>query len=251
MADQLLSNRVVIIVASLLAIGILLDGKAYNRPPQLQPAYSIQNARTVTVRQNDQTIMAFEKQTDQWMLTTPVNAPARTERVQVLIDSNYQTNRSYAAMNLPLTELFSNAIELEIDGHPFKLGNIEPVSKMRYVLAADKVYLQADHVIPMLRASTSAFVDLAITSAVTGVTIDDIKQANPQSWSGLRALGIISRENITEDAAASVVVKQETSDRQFNLHYQQGSTLLISPQQAFGYILSPEQIIQLNLAAFN
>ncbi len=251
MADQLLSNRVVIIIASLLAIGILLDGKAYNRSPQLQSIYSIQNARSVTVSQNDQTTMAFERHSDQWMLTTPLNAPANAQRVQVLIDSNWQTNRSYSATDLPLTELFSDAIELDIDGHLFRLGTIEPVSKMRYVMAGDKVYLQADHVIPVLRASTSAFVDLTIASNVTAVTVDDIKQENPQSWSGLKALGIISLEDISEDAAAVVQVKQKTGDQQFNLHYQQGTAILVPPQQAFGYILSPQQLIQLDLGAFN
>lgn len=251
-SNKLLSNRVVIFIATLLAVGILLDGKAYNRVPPQQSIYPITDARTVKISNNDRVIIAFEKTADRWLQTIPTSAPVSGERVQFLIDSNHQTNRRYATSELPVTDLFNDAVKLDIDGYTFTFGPLEAVSKQRYVLAEDTVYLQADRVLPMLHAGTSAFIDLTMTTDVKQVSIAGEQQDNAHSWSRLKALGVIGRQKINTDSITSVQLEQQDKRRkQFNLHRQNGTTILISSADLFGYILSPQQSSLLGLTDYD
>lgn len=247
----LLSNKVIGTIAIVLAMGILLDGKLYNRTPKATGIFPLTQPATISISQHDDVIMAFEKRDDLWVMTSPTDAPLNQQRVQVLLDSNSQVSRSYSAAGLPMADLFPKPITMEIDGHQFQLGELEPVSKQRYVLAEDHVYLQADHVIPMLRAGTSAFLDLQLTNTVTKVEIDEHEIHNPEAWSSLKALGIVPRSKLNTDPITTVTVTQQNKGKStLQLHVQEGVIILASPLNRYGYLISQQQSTQLGLAKY-
>lgn len=245
---RLSSNTVISIIAAGLAIGVLLDGKLYNKSPATTTIFTLPSPGKIIISQQDTTMMVLEKQSDQWLLTEPVIAPLNTERVNVLLESNQQTKRSYATADLPIEQLFLNPVTVEIDGHSFQLGIIEPVSKQRYVLANDRVYLQADHVMPMIRSGTSPFLDLSITSVVQQVSIDGAIASDNRAWSSLKALGIVPRKQITTAPIHSIEVFQANKQRTvFQLYNQEGVAILAAPGSEFGYLISAQQAQQLGL----
>ena len=246
------SNLFISIVAAILGTGVLLDGKLYNKTPVSRSIFSLPAPSKITISQQDSIMMIFEKQPDQWLLTEPAIAPLNPERVGVLLDSNQQTSRSYAAADLPLEELFTNPVTVEIDGNSFQLGTIEPVSKQRYVLAKNRVYLQADHIMPMIRSGTSPFLDLSITKAVKRVSIDGAIARDSNAWSSLRALGIVPRKHITTAPVHSIEVMQSNKvNMLFELFIQEGVSILATPDREFGYLLSAKQAHQLGLKKTN
>lgn len=250
-SNPLLSNKVISFIALVLMAGILLDGKLYNRTPKVTRIFPITNPVRILVKQQDQVIMAFEKNNKQWEMTEPTDAPLNAERIQVLLDSNNQLSRSYSASDLPLTDLFPDPISLEINDRQFQLGELEPVSKQRYVRAGTLVYLQADHVLPMIRAGVSAFLDLTVTNTVSKVEIDLESQPNPESWSSLTALGIVSRSKLSTDPVSSIIIRQKNkNDKVYQLHNQDGMVVLTSPLKQYGYLISEQQAIKLGLAKY-
>lgn len=247
----LLSNRVISIIAVILAAGILLDGKLYNRAPKAAMIFSLTDPATISIRQQDQLIMAFENTNEQWVMTQPTDAPLDTDRIQLLLDSNHQISRSYVAAELPLEDLFPHPVTIDIDGKQFQLGELEPVSKLRYVLADNRVYLQADHVIPMIRAGATAFLDLGLTDSVTAVEINQQSIQNPESWSSLKALGIVPNSKLDTDPVFSITIKQKSKDNQiFQVYVQEDVVILSSPSKRYGYLISQQQSEQLGLAKY-
>jgi hypothetical protein len=110
MANVLLSNKVISVVAALLLAGILLDGKLYNRLPQSTGIYSISAYPDVTVSKDNQTIMKFKHMDGRWHLTEPFVAPVHASRVQPLLDTNTQTLRSYELSELDNVKSITSCI---------------------------------------------------------------------------------------------------------------------------------------------
>lgn len=246
-----MSNRVIGIIAAVLAAGILLDGKLYNRPPQSMGIFSQANPASISISHQDQLIMAFENNNNHWVMTEPADAPLNAERIQVLLDTNHQVSRSYSTAELPLADLFPHPVTIDIDGKQFQLGELEPVSKLRYVLANDKVYLQADHVIPMIKAGTSAFLDLVLTDSVSLVEIDQQPLPGPELWSSLTALGIVPRSELDTQPLTAITIVQKNKDHMiFHLHVQEDVVILVSPSQRYGYLISQQQAKQLGLQKY-
>lgn len=246
--EMLFSNWTISIVAALLMTGILLDGKLYNNKSVSTGIFNLPAPVKITVSRRDSTIMTFAKYANQWRLTRPAVAPLNSGRVKILLDSNRQTSRNYAATDLPLEELFADPIILEIDGKSFQLGVIEPVSKQRYVLANNRVYLQADHVVPLIRSGTSPFLDLSITGNVKRVTINESVAADKNAWSSLKALGIVPRMHITSAPVDFIeIIQPNNQQTEFQYFSQEGVAILASPDSEFGYLISSQQAQKLGL----
>jgi len=166
-----ISNLTLLLVIAVLTSGILFDGILYNKPLVQQVIYPIEDAQLIELHLDDQLILAFKQSDEQWSQTHPFSAPAQQQRVQVLLDTNRFTRREYKESQLPDTDIFNQSVTLTVDGNPYELGSVEPVSNLRYVKADKRIYLQPDTVIPLLRAANNAFVDLKITAEVQQVSI--------------------------------------------------------------------------------
>ena len=251
MANLLLSNKMISVVAALLLAGILLDGKLYNVAPQSAGVYSISAYPEVTVSKDDQTILQFKHIDGRWHLIEPFVAPVHASRIQPLLDTNTQTLRSYELSELDHRQLFIDSVQVEIDNQLFQIGQLEPVSQMRYTLANNRVYLQPDHVLPLLRAGEKAFVDLTISNHVTNVQINNNKLSDMSAWSNLNALGLITPEQISGQPLAKITVtEKKTGTSSFQLYAVDGIAALMQVSGKYGYLLSARQAEALGLADF-
>ena len=209
------SNRSLAIIALALIIGAVSEGVLYNLPDTDPAIYPFNDATAIEVKYKHNVVLALSKAEDEWLVTSPFHAPAKASRVALLLESNYQTARSYNQEDLPAdigdeSGSFSDPVELRIDNNLFLLGNIEPVSQLRYVSANNKVYLQADHIVPLLQSPGSTFTNLRIAKSVDAVDLDlhlsdadnptATSRKSPSSvlpeqlsrWSNLDALAVIA-----------------------------------------------------------
>ncbi len=248
---MLLSNRSIIVIAALLFAGILLDGKAYNRTPEALEIYRLNAFPDIKISKDDQTIMRFGHVNGRWHLTEPFVAPVHASRLQPLLDTNRQSTRSYDKSEVDTSGLFSDNVVLEIDTHKYQLGQIESVSQMRYVMANERVYLQADQVIPLLHAGQKAFVDLNVTKQVVAADINGSGVADPALWSNLAALGLITSEQVTSESSATINITPQNSRKvSYQLHWLDGIAALVVDSGDYGYLLSSEQSQLLGLAEY-
>lgn len=302
----MLSNRNLAIVALVLIVGAIGDGVLYSRPVASPAIYPIKAADTIELKYQDQLVLALRKaDNESWLVTAPFHAPAIDSRVALLLDANYQTSRSYAETELkvgnssnhsnnpqssadnsvqPLfSDLFSDPVELRVNDHLFKLGMVEPVSQLRYVSANDRIYLQADYVIPLLQSPRSTFTNLDITKAVRAVSIvrlsdtdgsvpkqsltnaaavttlkpgdkNAIANATPQQlsqWQNLAALTVVDAALLNQPPTATVTVEQsDNADARFAISRYQQLFALHPEQQQFAYLISQEQAEKLGICVY-
>ncbi|OED35452.1 hypothetical protein AB833_29945 [Chromatiales bacterium (ex Bugula neritina AB1)] len=248
-AKKLWSNRAIAAIAIGLGLIIVLDGVLLNKPDSVSTIYSIDDPRSISLSQDDTLLIAFERQHGQWLVTEPQIAPAMAARMAVLLDANNYTSRSYPATELPYAELFENAVSLRIDDNLFSLGQLEPVSQLRYVYANKQVYLQPDFIMPLLQAGYNAFTDLLVTAEVSEVSIDNKAVENIQLWSELQSIGIVRKPDTNVPALASItVIEKDKPPRTFNLYSQGNGVTLVDEGFGYGYLLAPEQTAALGLS---
>lgn len=244
------SNLALLAVIGLLGVGILLDGTLYNKAPLQTAIHPIADAKTIEINIKDQAIVRLKKTGKQWLQIYPIEAPALSLRVQPLLDTNKYNQRSYALVELPHKDIFTNKVTLKIDAAEYQFGAIEPVSKLRYVRSGDRVYLQPDKVLPMLSAADNVFMDLKVTNKVEQLTIDGQSIEQAEAWSDLMAVGIVDINQIkTEDRMVQIKLLEENQTRLLTGRYtERGYT--ITSDEDFTYLLSNASATTLGLTAF-
>lgn len=272
------SNRSLAIIAAALLIGAATDGVLYNLPETATTIYPFNDARSIEVKHQDNVVLALQKAEHEWVVSAPFHAPAKASRVALLLDTNHQTARSYNAEDLQTaigyqSESFPDPIELRIDNNLFLLGNIEPVSQLRYVSANDTVYLQADHVLPLLQSPKSTFTNLTIASSVESVELeihlsntDDTTAGNPHpsrrsptpvspeqlsQWSDLEALAVIDAQLLDQTPVATATVDQTAADKKsYDIIRFQKYIALYPSGAKYAYLVSEEQADKLGICVY-
>jgi len=267
------SNRNLAIIALVLIIGAAGDGLLYNRPDTNVTIYPLQDPQSIEVRYQDEVVIALRKFNDRWLVTAPFHAPARYSRVALLLDSNNQIARSYtqdvlqSATDDNFKQIFTDAVELRVDGNLFLLGLIEPVSQLRYVAANNKVYLHADHIVPLLQSPASTFTDLNITLSVESVDIqfpaksastgndrgkDGVESAVQLSeWNDLEALTVINANLIKQPLMATATVyKSADSSTRFDIFPFQQHVALHPQKSEFAYLITEQRAEQLGICVY-
>ena len=242
-----LTNALLLSLIAILFAAILLDGKLYNRPITKRLIHPIEQATSVKVLVENELLLAIEKSGDQWQQTHPVSAPALSSRVQLLLDSNNQSERQYAASDLPVDDIFKDPIVLKIDKAEFIIGAIEPVSNLRYVKTQNKVYLQPDTLLPLLNAAGSVFIDLKITDQVESIRIGNTTLESPDQWSELTAIAIlpqpVTSTNINIDIS---IIQTDKKPLHLNaIHTEDG--YVISNEYGHHYLLNEQTAKSLGL----
>ena len=270
------SNRSLAIIAAALLIGAATDGVLYNLPETANAIYPLNDARSIEVKHQDNVVLALQKAEHEWVMSAPFHAPAKASRVALLLDTNHQTARSYNAEDLQTaigyqSESFPDPIELRIDNNLFLLGNIEPVSQLRYVSANDTVYLQADHVLPLLQSPKSTFTNLTIASSVESVELeihlsdaDNTTAGNPSrrsptpvspeqlsQWSDLEALAVIDARLLDQTPVATATVDQTAADKKsYDIIRFQKYIALYPSGAKYAYLVSEEQADKLGICVY-
>jgi len=222
----------------------------------------------------DNVVIALHKAKDEWLVTAPFHAPARQSRVALLLDSNNQTARSYmpeelkTSTNNNFSNSFLDPIELRVNGNLFLLGDIEPVSQLRYVSANNKVYLQADHIVPLLQSPRSTFTDLEIVKSAESVELQlhtgQINTSDNGSnsttflsaeqlshWNDLNALMIIDADLLDRTSTAVAIVSLPAGDtRHLDIFPFQQHVALRPATSAFAYLISEQQAEKLGICVY-
>ena len=278
------SNRNLAVIALALMIGVVGDGLLYNRAPLISAIYPLDDPRSIEIRYREELLLALHKAEDQsWQITAPFQAPANASRVALLLDSNVQTTRSYTTQDIVAKDLvakknkntiehtlppgFADPVELQINNQTFLIGDIEPVSQLRFVSAKDRIYLQADHIIPLLQSARSTFTDLLVTGKVKTVELDyqtpesdsGSTQTEPQAntkpisadqlshWSNLKALAVMDADALDETTIAVATLSLEEGDKQFEITPLQSHLTLRPVDAKFAYVLSEQQASKLGV----
>jgi len=221
-------NIALLAIIAMLCIGIFTDGVLYNRPPTQLSIYALQNATTIEINHDGEPVYKFIRTGKQWMQIYPVQAPASSDRIDMLLSTNNFSKRNYPASSLPLTDLFTQSISLNIDNQEFLIGAMEPVSQLRYVRSEDQVYLQPDIIVPLLSAAKNPFINLLITTKVDKVRVGDTWVETSAAWSNLRASSTLAEPGTKENLRANV-----------DIHLSTGKKLqLVATLSDAGYVLS-------------
>ncbi len=107
--------------------------------------------------------IAIQKNKTNWQLMQPIAAPANNTRIKLLL--SILNARSYAqlshANDATLAQLgFDNTNTiLKLNDESFQFGDIEAISKRRYVLHNGIIHLVDDSVAPLLNANAASFID--------------------------------------------------------------------------------------------
>ena len=107
--------------------------------------------------------ISIHKNSASWQLMQPINAPANNTRIKLLLSilnasSHAQLSHADDSTLARLGFNDKNTM-LELDDNSFQFGNIEEISKRRYVLYNDVIHLIDDSVAPLLNANAASFID--------------------------------------------------------------------------------------------
>lgn len=242
-----LADIALLALIGVLGFGILLDGKAYNKPAPNTAIYTLRDTNSLEIHHDNKLIWAFAKIGNEWLQTTPNRYPVHQQRVQMLLDSNTYNQRYYQTTELPVDEIFKQPVTLKIGDATFDFGTIEPVSQLRYVRANNRVYLQPDSVMPLLSANNNAFLNLKITGNVQSVSIDNEKLVALDAWSNLTAMDLVTTPETSADNPSLVIQVTENGEPGKILATHTSEGYVISKQQ-FHYLLGTATAESIGLA---
>lgn len=241
------TNALLLALIAILCAAILLDGILYNKPNTRHLIYPLEQATSVEVLFDDKLLLAFEKSDNRWLQTQPVSAPALSSRVQLLLDTNKQSERQYAVTELPVDDIFKDSVVVKIDKAEFIIGATEPVSNLRYVRTQDKVYLQPDTLLALLKTANSVFIDLQITHEVESVRIGNKTLENSDAWSELSAIAILPTAVTSTNSYIDIsIIQVDKKPLQLNAtHTEEG--YVISNEHGHHYLLHEQTAKSLGL----
>ena len=135
-----------------------------------QPTLSItshDDISQITIARNGLDTISIHKNSSGWQLVQPLNAPANNTRIKLLLsilNTPIYAQLSHAD-NATRSQLgFSDTSTLlTLNNDRFQFGNIESISKRRYVLHNDVIHLIDDNVAPLLNANAASFIDNKLT----------------------------------------------------------------------------------------
>jgi hypothetical protein len=141
----------------------------------------------ITISQVSRADIVLDKIADQWFLSAPLIANANPTRINLLLSLlNIKTERQLTVthdQDLSPFGLTENSTQLVLGQKHFKFGNIEPISKQRYVLHNQTIYLLEDRISPLLNTNASSFIDNRLIPAKQEITAIDLPLHQDQSLS--------------------------------------------------------------------
>lgn len=135
----------------------------------------------ITIQRQDRDEIALRKQDNNWHITQPFQADANAVRIKLLLNVlnsvPYRQFKPEKSTQLKQFNLAPAPITLHLNDHVFHFGDIEPLSKHRYVYHQESIYLFDDAVVPLLNSSASSFIDnhlIAHNQSLTKLTLPSI-----------------------------------------------------------------------------
>ena len=236
-ARQVPTQWLLIICATLIAaLFVDFNTEDANTSGAIYPA---KNANRLVLAADTQQL-EFQHIANQWQLVAPLAAPANPQVIEHLLSSNLRSARSYALGDIAQIDGQRTVARLMIDENLFEFKSIEPVSGLRYVVAADRIYLQSDRVVPLIQADPQMAMNRKI--AISCGTA-----ATPCTPVTLEASHLVQHD--TRQVASGEIDLQLANGKieSYSLYNANGRVALHRPGTTFRYVLDPATTTQLGL----
>ena len=202
MQKRLITNLLLLIVVGILTtVFILSDKQGDEVKTALLSNIDAAGIEHITVRQSSKEDIVFNRQGQQWFVTSPIHAIARTSRVNAIL--HLLKSRSLAQIDvednsLEVYQLDPAILSLKMNSHEFFFGTTEPIDDRRYVMFDNSIHLVNDHLFHQLRQSPMFFVSPRLVpeqEIISSIQFSDqsISKVN-NSWTIFPANNVVSSE---------------------------------------------------------
>lgn len=198
--------------------------------------------QTIHVSANGAPAIQLSAGAEGWELTAPFEAPALNNAIDILLASNRYAERSYHSDAIPAIADDQIEATLALDDATFEFGPIEPVSGLRYVKAAGRVFLQPDRVVPLIRAGMQALLDQRIATDLCAA--DDFACTAPTSLHAARLVPHRSTEPPAERIRLATANGQYIT---FSLYNTGHHVELHRAGRSYRYVVAPHTARELAL----
>jgi hypothetical protein len=201
---RLIANLLLLIVVGILTtVFILSDKQGDEVKTALLSNIDAAVIEHITVRQSSKEDIVFNRQGQQWFVTSPVHAIAHASRVNAIL--HLLKSRSLAQIDvednsLEVYQLDPAILSLRMNSHEFFFGTTEPIDDRRYVMFDNTIHLVNDHLFHQLRQSPMFFVSPRLVpeqEIISSIQFSDqsISKVN-NSWTILPANNVVSSEQL-------------------------------------------------------
>lgn len=173
MKSSYLTNLVLLIIVLVM---LWLSQREISSPqkPDTISNLSAAEVTDIEIRRTDNPLITLRRQQDAWTLVEPYTARANQTRINLLLSllsSPIQGQlEPLAQTSLDQFGLDSPISTLRLNDQSFFFGGIEPLSKQRYVLHEEKIYLLEDNFAPLLNSSAGSYVDNRLITENQSIT---------------------------------------------------------------------------------
>jgi len=133
-----------------------------------------EHVTTIHIQRHDRDDIKLSKQDDDWFIDQPIQANANITRTKLILNLLSSVSHSQLTITPNLTlqqfSLEPAKVKLRLNDQLFEFGNIEPISKHRYIRHNNILHLVNDTVMPLLNANANSFIDNRLFSANQHIT---------------------------------------------------------------------------------
>jgi len=133
-----------------------------------------QSINAITIKRVQRKEIKLLKQASGWKIVRPITADGNHTRIRLLLSLvNTPIHSQLHDVDDASLEKFGLKpinVSLQLNEQLFTFGDIEPLSKRRYVLHNNSIYLIDDLISPLLNANMASFIDNRLLSASEQIT---------------------------------------------------------------------------------
>ncbi|OUR64575.1 hypothetical protein A9Q79_04525 [Methylophaga sp. 42_25_T18] len=177
MKSSYLTNLVLVIVIVIVIASLFWFNQQASSPNDTYNKLSDISAgiiTDITINRKQGEDIKLHKHTSGWKIVHPIVADGNHTRIRLLLSllSAPIHNQLHDVDDTSLEKLGLKPIQvsLQLNEHMFAFGDVEPLSKRRYVLHNNNVYLIDDQVSPLLNTNVASFIDNRLLSATAQIT---------------------------------------------------------------------------------
>lgn len=130
---------------------------------QLLTSLNPADINTIDIQQRQKNDIKLIRDKTSWQLMSPYSAPVSQTRINLILSLlSTPIHGEFQPMDtssLAQFGLSSPSVIVSLNNESFALGDVEPISKRRYVLYQHIIYLIDDDVMPLLTANADSFID--------------------------------------------------------------------------------------------
>jgi len=186
MKSSYITNSVLLIL--IIGLYFFINYQAPQIDYQRLSTLHAEDASSIIIERDNRDDIILNKKSQQWFITQPIQASANTTRVNLILDLLSSRSQGHLEplpnQSLKQFDLQPAKVTLRINDQTFEFGNVDPLSKHRYIYHDTLIHLIADTVAPLLNATAASFIDNRLFSAdhhITKLTLPALINQKSQS----------------------------------------------------------------------